>query len=222
MNPEHPRGEFAQRGQIVHLLPDQMRRIVIESKVRARDLLEHAPPDRGTDREVLSPRPFVGAVEHRAVLDGNTNSLVLCVSDQIAPDRAEARPVFLNGSRPVTPNKRADDREVEHFRGAEDALEVQGHGSSLLLIRRKKIRIIPQTADVHAVSLGETQYPRNFRLVDGVHVDVGNACVATFSLSARPTHQLHACVPRRFAESEYFVKCEVRDYGAYKAELHDF
>src|ERR1700678_3046381 len=76
VNAEYARRKFPERGNVVHLLPDLMRRIVIESEVRAGDLLEHAPPDRGTGRKILPSGPFVGRKNHGAVLDGDPNPLV--------------------------------------------------------------------------------------------------------------------------------------------------
>ncbi len=53
-------GEFSHRFQVIHVLEDQVRRIVIQAEVIAGNVVEHPPPDRGTACQVLSARPFVG------------------------------------------------------------------------------------------------------------------------------------------------------------------
>src|ERR1700733_510415 len=58
MNAEDARRKFLERGDMVHLLPDLVRGIVIESEIRAGDLLEHAPPDRRTGGKILPSGPF--------------------------------------------------------------------------------------------------------------------------------------------------------------------
>ena len=57
----------------IHHLPDHMRRVVVESKVRRRYDLEHPVPDRRRCGEILAPRPFIHREVHGAVLDADAD-----------------------------------------------------------------------------------------------------------------------------------------------------
>ena len=137
MDAEDARGKLLERGYVIHLLPELMRRIVIETEAGVGDIFEHAPPDRRTGREVLASGPFIGGKEHGAILDGDTDSVVLRIGDQVTPDSQKAGPILLDRAGPVAPYKCADDREVEHFRGTDDTLKVRGRHSPFLLIVAK-------------------------------------------------------------------------------------
>src|ERR1700760_2527496 len=86
MNSEDSGGKFRDRTEIVHLLPNHMRWIVIEPKVCARNLCEHSPPDRRAAGQIFSSWPFVGGKQHRAVLNRNPNPLLLSIRNQVAPN----------------------------------------------------------------------------------------------------------------------------------------
>jgi hypothetical protein len=85
-------------------------------------------------------------------------------------------------------------------------------------IGRKQIRVIAQTADIHAVSLGEIEDADG---VEAADVDVSNARVSAFGFARRPTHQLYTGVSSCSTQREYLLEREIRDNRADKAELHD-
>src|SRR5262249_24764531 len=63
--------ELAQRREVVDVQPDAVRRVEVQPEALARDLLEHAAPDRGRVGQVLAARPLVAGEEHRTVLDAD-------------------------------------------------------------------------------------------------------------------------------------------------------
>src|SRR6185312_13418357 len=86
---ENSRSELADGAQIVHLLPYEMRWIEIQAKRHARNLVEHAPPDRRALRQIFASGPLVLCKEHRAVLDGDLYAVVFGKFDNRRPDLTE-------------------------------------------------------------------------------------------------------------------------------------
>ena len=91
-------GEGSQRTQVVHLLPDHMRRIEIQPEPVAGNVLEHAAPDGRTVRKILAPRPFVLREKHGAVLDCNAHVVLLCKGHKRLPHSQKPGPLLLNGA----------------------------------------------------------------------------------------------------------------------------
>ena len=89
-------GEITQRTDLVHVLPNHVRGVVVESEVRVGDFLEHAAPDGWSRGQVLPSRPFVGAEGHGAVLNGDAHALIFGELDKRLPHLQKARPVFLD------------------------------------------------------------------------------------------------------------------------------
>ena len=59
MDVEDPVPELDQGGEVVHLLPDEVRGVEVQAEIRAGDVPEHPPPDRRRRRQVLAAGPFV-------------------------------------------------------------------------------------------------------------------------------------------------------------------
>src|SRR5688500_11739116 len=73
------------RLQIIHLLPDHVRRVVVQTQVGTADVLEHATPNRWRSREVFTTRPFILRKEHRAILNADPHSLIFGEFDERLP-----------------------------------------------------------------------------------------------------------------------------------------
>ena len=71
VNMEDSVPELGKRGQVIHLLPDHVRRVEVQAEMGAGDVVEHPPPDRRGRGQVLAAGPFVLGEEHRAVLDAD-------------------------------------------------------------------------------------------------------------------------------------------------------
>ena len=106
-------GEVAQRSDLVHVLPNHVRGVVVESEVRVGDFLEHAAPNRRGRGQVLATGPFVGGEGHGAVLNGDAHALILGELDKRSPNFQKARPVRLDRPRPVAPDERIDKSDFE-------------------------------------------------------------------------------------------------------------
>src|SRR6266545_1326323 len=76
MSVNEARCKLANHSHRVHALPYQVRRIVVEAEIRARDLFEHAAPDLRADGEVLAAGPFIIAEQHWTVFNADLHSLV--------------------------------------------------------------------------------------------------------------------------------------------------
>ena len=62
-----------------------VRRIVVQTDVVTAQVDKQSPPDRWADRQVLAPRPFVFAEQHRAVLDADANFMLFGETDDRPP-----------------------------------------------------------------------------------------------------------------------------------------
>ena len=51
--------ELVDRTDVVHLHPEHVGGIVVQTEVLGGDRLEHSPPDRGAEGQVLSPGPLI-------------------------------------------------------------------------------------------------------------------------------------------------------------------
>src|SRR5256885_1711150 len=82
--------EIAQRLDVVHLLPNEMRRIVVQAEIRAWNFIEHTPPESGARPEIFAARPFIAREQHGAILDGDADAVVFSEFDQVRPYGTEA------------------------------------------------------------------------------------------------------------------------------------
>ena len=74
--------------------------------------------------EVLAARPFIVRKQHRAVLDADSNLMILRESHQRRPDLPEPRPVVLDGFRPVPPDEGRHLADAQKRRRGDDLLEM--------------------------------------------------------------------------------------------------
>ena len=100
--------ELAQRLDVVHLLPDQVRRVVVQPEVRAGDLVEHPPPDRRAWARFLPPGHSSRVNSIGQFSMPIRTPCVLGELDQRRPDFQEPRPVVVDRSRPVAADERVD------------------------------------------------------------------------------------------------------------------
>src|SRR5947209_7767362 len=101
---EPPR-KLTDRRDFIHLLPDHVGRIVVETEILVRDLLKHAAPDGGTDCQVLSARPLVLGEEHGAILDADVDTPLAGVPNERGPDFLEQRPILVDALLVVAPDE---------------------------------------------------------------------------------------------------------------------
>ena len=80
----------------VDVLQNQVRWIEVEPEVLGRYLAEHLAPHGRARRQVLAAGPFVGAEEHRAILDADLDVRGLGVTNESGPQGTERRPIVLN------------------------------------------------------------------------------------------------------------------------------
>src|SRR5690349_15535301 len=81
---ENSRTEFANRRDWVDELHHQVRRVIIETKVRRWDFFEHVTPDCRRAGEVYTKRPSL-VEHHRAVFDADLDALIFCVANDVWP-----------------------------------------------------------------------------------------------------------------------------------------
>src|SRR5690242_16904629 len=108
--------ELAQRPDVIHLLPNEVRRIVIEAEAGAGNFFEHAPPEGRAGREIFAARPLVSCEQHRAILDSDADAVIFGEADESRPDGAETRPIVLDRARPIASDESAEHRDVQFLR----------------------------------------------------------------------------------------------------------
>ena len=81
--------ELIERANIVDLLPNQMLRVKVETKVPSRNRIEHPPPDFWRDSEVFAARPLIIAKQHRAIFYAHLNVVIVGKRNQGFPNRLE-------------------------------------------------------------------------------------------------------------------------------------
>lgn len=95
MNVEEPVFEFPHRSDEVHLLPDHVRRVIVEADVVA-EVIEEATPDFGAGGDVLAARPFVLGKQHGAILDADTNAIAGGELNKGLPRLKETGPIVID------------------------------------------------------------------------------------------------------------------------------
>src|SRR5689334_4018840 len=141
MDAENSGFELTQRPDVVHLLPNEVRRIVVEAEVGAGNFFEHTPPEGGAGSEIFAARPLVAREQHRAILDGDADAVIFGETDEIRPDGAETGPIVLDRARPIASDEGADHGNVQLLRALNDALEMGDAGLGFLLIGYQQVGI---------------------------------------------------------------------------------
>ena len=76
MHVEDSIGEGYERFQVVHLKPDTVGGIEVESEIWGGNLFKHPFPNRGAIGEVLSGGPLVFGEKHRTILNPDADTVV--------------------------------------------------------------------------------------------------------------------------------------------------
>jgi len=105
MNVKHTVGEVTHRIDVIHLLPNHMRRIVIQTEMVAGNVVKHPPPDGRADRQIFAAGPFIAAEQHGAVFDADSDVLFLGILNQRPPSFQKPWPVLIDGPGPVATDK---------------------------------------------------------------------------------------------------------------------
>src|SRR5262249_5384253 len=139
--------EFPDCAAIIDVLPDQVRRVEIETEVRAWNLLEQGLPDGRGHGQVVPARPFILAEQHRAIPDAHGNTFVFPMANNVRPDRAQQIPVFLNGLPGIATNERVDNANAKPGSGADYLAHMIDDLPAMFLLRMQGIGVITQARD---------------------------------------------------------------------------
>ena len=215
-----PVAELAHRRQVVHLLPDEVRGVEVESEGQAGDVGIHPPPDGGGGGEVLPPGPFIAGEEHRAVFDADAHAPFFGLRDQGLPHLQEAGPVVIDRAGPVAAHERVDAGHPQQRGGINQPVEVLDGRAGDVGIGIERIGIVPQSADL------DPRLPNRVENLGGLggrevnNVDMGHPGIPAFGLRHRPAHQFDAVVPGRGGELADFGQRELRENRTDKTQLH--
>ena len=190
VNVEQLVGEIAHRLEIVHVLPDHVRGIVVEAEVIAGNVGEHAPPYLRRMGQVLAARPFVLREGHGAVLDADLDVAVLGKADKRRPDFEEAGPVVIDRFGPVAADEAVHDTDAEQVGGRDHLFDVVDAGLGLVGVGGQRVGIVAERADGDAGGGDEGIDFVGVGLGEADDVDVGDAGVAALRLARGPAHQL--------------------------------
>ena len=216
---DQPVAELVQGGDVIHLHPDEVRRVVVEPEARAREVGEHPPPDRRARGQVLAAGPLVVGEEHRAVLDPDAHAFLLGVADQRPPDLEEPGPVGVDRQRGVSPHEGIHDPDPQLGRGVDDLEQVRDRHVRLGPIGRQRVRIVSQSRDRHAGTGRQVTQPSD--IVGARHVQVRHPRIATLGASRRPAHQLDAREPLLGGEPHHLFGGIFRQDRRDESEFHD-
>ena len=220
MHVKKPVGERAQGAQIIHLLPDHMRRIEIQAEAVTGNIFEHTPPDRRTVRQILARGPLVLREKHGAVLNGDAYAMLLRKRDKRFPHGQESRPLLRHRTRRVPPCERIHEVYPKERGGAHDLPEMLDIYGRFVRVGCKRVGIIPESADFHARVFDNRARLPGVRLGKVRRVNVGHARIAAFRLSPWPAKQLHAVVSLRRGRFDHAPKIQLRENSAYEPEFH--
>src|SRR5438093_1481529 len=137
--------EFTNATHIIYLLPDQVRRVVVEPQVRTGNGLENRLPESRGGRQVLSAWPFVLTKQHRAILQTDLHSLALRFVNDVGPDVLKDRPVRFDRFRGVPTDESVYYADVQPGSCPDYLLEMIGHDAPMFRIRIERIGIITQS-----------------------------------------------------------------------------
>src|SRR5690348_16024212 len=73
MDAENSAFELVQWPDVIHLLPNEVRRIVVEAEAGAGNFFEHAPPEGGAGSQIFAARPLIAREQHGAILNGDAD-----------------------------------------------------------------------------------------------------------------------------------------------------
>src|SRR5436190_9367969 len=173
--------EFTNATHIIYLLPDQVRRVVVESQVRTGNGLENRLPESRGGCQVLSARPFVLTEQHRAVFQANLHALALGFVNDIGPDTLKDRPVRFDRFRGIPTDESVDYADVQPGRRPDYFLEMIGHDAPMFRIRIERIGIITQPREGDTGLGDQVADAAGFIVAEIRHVDVGHAGIAAIS-----------------------------------------
>src|SRR6266850_5603553 len=101
-----------------------MRRVIVQPEVRARNLLEHGPPNGRTDGKIAAPGPFVDRKQHGTILDADANVFNLGMANDVSPNLLKQRPIPFNWLDRIAADERIDNAHIQKRRGADDTFQM--------------------------------------------------------------------------------------------------
>ena len=212
--------EFAHRVEVVHVLPDHVRGVIVEAEAGGAEVVEEATPEFGAGGDVFAAGPFVAAEEHGAVFDADANAVAFREFDEGLPDFEEARPVVVDGFGPVAADEGVDGFQAEEGCGLNDLAEVGGRKVGFFAVGRERIGVVAEGADLDFGVGHEGADLVGFGGGEIGDIDVRDAGVAALGLADGPAHELDAGVAGLGGEGGDFGEGEVGEDGGDEAEFH--
>ena len=144
MNVEQVRFELPHRFAVVDMLPHKMGGVEVEPEIGAGNVVEHTPPYRRRDGEILATGPLVFAEGHGAILDAYADAMILRKRDQRTPGTQEPWPVGVDGFCPIATDERVHHGNLQLLGGKDDGLDVLDVDRRFGLVRSQWIRIVTE------------------------------------------------------------------------------
>ena len=217
---ENPIDELADGLEVVHVLEDQVGRIVVESEIGACKVgKETAPDSRGTC-DVFATRPFVGGKEHRAVFDSDSNAVLFGKIDDGSPGLEHPGPVVFDTLGMVATDEGVDLMNTKTWCSSDHMLEMFAAALGLFFVGIKAVGVASQAADTHVVLSGEFLDRCDTSIIKIQDIDVSHSGVATVGFARRPAHEFDGLVTDRTCQFDDLFEVQFWDDRANETELH--
>ena len=211
--------KLVERGQRVHALDDEVRRIVVEPERGRIDVGEGPAPDRRRRQQIFSTGPLISSEQHRTVLDADPHAVVLRMLHQRLPGLEEPWPVVVDRLRPVAAYESVDGVEAEQGGGGDQFSKM---GSCRLCdggIGVEHVRVEAEPADRDAVPLAGRADVVRHRGRERGDVYVRDARILPLGRPHRPAHQFDAGKALGGGEGQHRVEGEFGKDCRHEAEL---
>ena len=99
--------------EVVHVLKDHVRWVIIQTKAITGNVIEHAFPNPRADGQVFATGPLICRKKHGAIFDPHLNTFFFSQADDGLPCFQESWPVVVDAFRPVPANECIHPRQSE-------------------------------------------------------------------------------------------------------------
>ena len=211
--------ELVDRGDRIHELHPQVRRVVVEPEVHRRNDLEHPPPDRRGAGQIPPKRPALGE-QHRAVLDAQPRVVVFRESHDVGPDLLKLPQVVVQRQVLVRADEGIDHRQFEQHRRFDHFAKVDDRRLGLIGFLRERVGIVAQRRNLDAMLFAQCSHVVGLSARKRGAVDVHHAAVLAIRAGRRPAHHLDAVVANVRGVLENFFEGELAEDCGDESQLH--
>src|SRR5262245_60679706 len=197
-----------------------MRRVVVQSEVFRRYIVEGPSPDHWRRHKVFAAGPFVAREKHRAILNADLDAMVLGEGYERSPRFEEARPIVIDALGPIAADEGIDVFQIEFLRGDDDFFEMLDDTFRSARIGIKRVRIKAESREAHAVFGAKRFQVIGLCRRETDDIDVRDAGVFALGFTDGPAHRFDTREAFIASEGQDLFKRELRKNGGDEAKFH--